>query len=152
MLEIVNLSQYPSFFNVFVNHLYNEYKNTFFKNQTKRQVRSVYKKNMNNIYIAIKGDKFLGCYSIQNCLISDVYIVPSERSKGLGKIMMNHAKKKYCWKWGVYTTMKNAGFYEKMGFQMKHRKNNIYYMVAYNYTLIWFLAAILIGLLVLLIF
>lgn len=152
MLEIVKLGQYPNFFNAFLNSLYSEYENTFFKNRTKVEIRRMYRKNMDNIYIAIRKSKFLGSYSIKSCLISDVYVVPTERSKGLGKILIQHAMKTYCWKWSLYTTLQNVSFYEQMGFHVKSKRKNIYYMEAYNFTMIWFVAALIIGLMTLFLF
>lgn len=140
MVYIVSLEKNPHFFDEFMDNYYEEYK-TFFAPKPKSEIKQFYKNKMNKIFIAHINNHFIGAYSIHRCLIADVYILPKYRNKGLGRILINDAKKRlfYCWRYELYTEQKNVGFYEKFGFKVNTSHQNRIQMVCYNLWLIYIL-------------
>jgi len=154
MIEVVNLKNNPGYFNVFLDHLYEEYKE-YFEHKSKDDVAEFYKKLIPKTYIMLKDKEFIGCYSIHGCFIADVFIVPKHRSKGLGTVLINDAKKRMftCVRWELYSTLKTVSFYEHLGFVVNAKKDKTkLHMVQYNRQLLIFLASLLIGVLVFFLF
>jgi GNAT superfamily N-acetyltransferase len=137
------------YFDKFIDVLYSEY-GDYLKNQNKKDIIRFYKSLVDKIYIALSNKQFIGCYLIKSCFISDVYVIPKFRNKGLGRILLDDARKRQvCFKYELYSDKKNVGFYHKLGYKIKDAKNSKkVLMVSYNMTMISLIFALIIGLVV----
>lgn len=147
MIEIVSLADHPKHFNTFFNEIYAEFR-WFFKDMAKEDVKKQYWIKRRSIFIALDKKLFIGCYSIQGCLIGEVYVNPKYRKTGIGRILIEDAKKRnwYCLKWELYTFSKQAGFYQNVGFRIASKTaDGKYHMVCYNRSAFILLASIIIS-------
>ncbi len=154
MIEIVCLKKRMQYFDNFIEALYSEY-GEHLKTRNKEEVVNFYKLMVNNIYVALNKKKFVGCYMIKSCFISDVYVAPKYRNKGLGSILLKDAKKRssLCLSYQLYSNRKSIGFYHKLGFRAFDDKNpNKILMVSYNTNMILLLFVIVFSLLVYILF
>lgn len=154
MIEIVNLSVHPKYFNTFFTELYAEFQ-SFFAGISEDDLRKEYWKRKERMFIALDNKKFIGCYSIQGCLIGDVYVNSDYRRKGIGRLLIQDAKKRkwYCFKWELYTLPKNLRFYESQGFRIESTtKDNKHHMICYNRTALILLASVIVTLLICVLF
>lgn len=145
MIEIVNLGAQPRYFKVFFSEIFREFQ-SFFKGLTRETVKENYWANKNNIYIALDNKKFIGCYSVHGCLIGDVYVNSLYRGKGIGRLLIEDAKKRtwYCLRWTLTTATKNVGFYEHQGFRIQSSRKDGHDMVCYNKSAFILLASVII--------
>lgn len=72
------------------------------------------------MYVALQDDgTFVGCYSITKkgslYWLTDMYVVPQHRKKGLGRMLVEHATKD-CNNVALNTQEENVAFYERQGF------------------------------------
>ena len=154
MIEIICLKKRIQYFDKFIEALYSEYGEQL-KTRTKEEVINFYKLLINNIYIALHKKRFVGCYMIKSCFISDVYVIPKYRNKGLGSMLIKDAKKRssLCLNYQLYSNHKSIGFYRKLGFRVVDKRNpNKILMVSYNTNVILLLFALIICLMIYILF
>lgn len=150
MIEIVCLKTRMQYFDKFIEALYSEYGDKL-KTRNKKDIIKFYKLMVNNIYIALHKNKFVGCYMIKMCFISDVYVAPKYRNKGIGRLLIKDAKNRsnLCLSYQLYSNKKSIGFYQKLGFHVFDKRNpNKMLMVSYNINMILLIFSLIICLLV----
>jgi ribosomal protein S18 acetylase RimI-like enzyme len=99
---------------------------------SKRQIKTCKKKN--EIFLAMRGDKMLGCIITIGSGIEILCVRRYYRKKGIGKALVNHAisvlkqdtRRKHV-KVETLHDFKAKGFYEKLGF-------SVYNVNDYDYT------------------
>jgi N-acetylglutamate synthase-like GNAT family acetyltransferase len=135
MLTIVTLAEYPQYFDIFFSNIRTEFEELFAK-YDRRLLEKFYRNRLENIYIALLKKKFVGCYSITQCLIGDLYVVPAMRGKKIGHLLVQDALRRLntCAWVKLYADKSKVGFYEKMGFSVVNGKDSKrVYMITINY-------------------
>lgn len=121
-MKIIPLKSDISFFNVFIDNIYNEWSD-FYKSKsiTYEDIVRFYKNKIDNVFIlSHESREFIGCYSIYQFygLIADILIIKKYRGKGYGRMLINDVlyKLRYNLFSYLYCEDKNIAFYQKYGF------------------------------------
>ena len=146
---ILPLKSDVSFFNVFIESIYNEWYDFYKSNSiTYEDIVKFYKEKIDNVFILAYDTKdsqeFMGCYSIYRIqgLIADILIIKKYRGRGYGRILMNDVlhKLRYNLFSYLYCEDKNINFYKKYGFVLIYKsdssKNAYNLMVRFNMVMI----------------
>ena len=130
----LDTEKYPDVLQHVCNHLYKEwapnYKN-FYNIQNSKELVAFYKSTPKLImYVALdENGKFKGCYSMTKkghlYWLTDMYVIPAERGKGIGRMLVEHAIKD-CDNVALNAEDNNIIFYEKFGFKqgLRHKISN----------------------------
>ena len=120
-MRIIPLRTNVSFFNVFIENIYNEWYDFYKSNSiTYDTLVKFYKDKIDNVFILAQDQEFIGCYSIYQFygLIADILIIKKYRGKGYGRMLIKDVlyKLRYNLFSYLYCEDKNIKFYEKYGF------------------------------------
>lgn len=143
-MKIIPLKSDVSFFNVFIESIYNEWYDFYKTNSiTYDSLVKFYKDKIDNVFVLSQDKEFMGCYSIYQFygLIADILIIKKYRGQGYGRMLIKDAlyKLRYNLFSYLYCEDKNIKFYEKYGFIpiYKTKNSNSYnLMVRFNMVMI----------------
>jgi len=142
-IKIMSLKSNISFFDIFIESIYNEWYDFYIKNSISYDdLIKFYKDKLDNVFILfnITNSEFIGCYSIYRIqgLIADILIIKKYRGQGYGRILINDAlyRLRYNLFSYLYCEDKNINLYKKYGFILIYKTNTYNLMVRFNMVIV----------------
>ena len=149
-LRIVPLSFKEHYFDDMIDILYDEWHDIYatYGMKDKTQVTQFYENLKGKIYIALVGDKVVGCYSIASNLISDVCVSKQFRRKHIGRELIRDALRRlwYYYVVKLYCTDKMVKYYKDCGFTVADGSNpKAVLMTRQNHALVLMVVVLLVA-------
>ena len=132
-IQILPLNQRPEFFDEVVNTYYEQWSRPHGNTRESVAYRTKHAMNDNSVpqtLIALKGDQLVGVVSLWMCdlrtrqdlypFLAGLYVNPSCRSMGIGKMLQQEAlrrAKKYGYKY-LHLTTDHENYYERTGWKL----------------------------------